>query len=289
MSKLRSAFQSHLDQRIAEGIRFITEHQLALPGEIVPDVARIEPLLQNFLGSQETPPPQNIKAAASLGPSLGTSFEALGQLEIGLLWYQLGQYIWRGGRQFDSVDEQPADYASRSTAGRLQLEAAICADRVGSSDRAQDLYSWAVENRQFTEKEIRELDLSGRDDLLWKSAIERVYAHFCMGAYSSASEASEEALRLIDKDPRAKLGSTAEMPLLILPTLLTLIKYEQDQTPENRLAAIKLLDLDAVASRLHPDHFQALFYLFNLRAKYPELAAPIDSELTPAIRAQQGA
>jgi hypothetical protein len=79
------------------------------------------------------------------------------------------------------------------------------------------------------------------------------------------------------------------MPLLILPTVLALINFELDPSPEHKAEAQRLIDLDAVASRIHVDHLIGLFYLFNLRAKYPELTSPSDEELPPPARAKQAA
>ena len=287
MKALRSGFHDHVKRRISEGQQYLKTNQYAIPGTEIPDVKKIEPLLQGYLGSQESPPPQHIKSAASLGPTHGIAYEVLGQHEIAKAWYQLGQYIWRGGKQFDSVVEEPAHFASRMTAGMLQMEAAICADRIGSTDRARNLFEWAVENRSFTKDELMEFEETKQPYVVWKWTIQRVYALFCLGNFKLAHQAAEEALLWIKKDSRAKLGSASEMPLLILPTVLALINYELDPSPENRTEAINLLDLDAVATRSHGDQFRGLLYLFNLRAKYPELAMPDNEDLPPSARAKQ--
>jgi len=289
MKTLRSGFQDHVKRRITEGQQYLEENHYAIPGTDIPDVKKIEPLLHSYLGSQESPPPKHIKSAAALGPTLGTAYEILGQHEIATAWYQLGQYTWRGGKQFDSVYKEPADYGSRMTAGRLQLNSAICADRVGSIDRARFLFTWAVENRSFTEKELQGFEETKQPWLVWEWAIQRAYALICLGEIQLAYDTGNETLQWIKKDNRAKLGSATEMPLLIFPTILALINYELDPSPENRTEAIQLLDLDSVATRFHPDQFRGLFYLFNLRAKYPELAAPADEDLPPSVRAQQAA
>ena len=289
MKALRSGFHDHLKKRISWGQDLLIENQWAIAGTEIPDVRKIEPLLQGFLGSQETPPPQHIRSAASNGSDMGTAYEALGQLEIATAWYKLGQYVWRGKKQFDSVIEEPADFASRMTVGMLQMEAAICADRIESSDRARDLFEWAVENRSFTEQELQEFEETKQPWIVWKWTIQRAYALLCLREFQLAQQAAEQALIWIEKDRSAKLGSATEMPLLILPTVLALINYELDPSPENRTKAIRLLDCDAVASRIHVDQFQALFYLFNLRAKNPELVSPADEDLPPAARAQQAA
>jgi len=289
MKTLRSGFHDHVKRRITEGQQYLKANKYAIHGTDIPDVKKIEPLLQGYLGSQESPPPQHIKSAAALGPNMGTAYEALDQLDIATAWYQLGQYTWRGGKQFDSVVQEPADYGSRMTAGRLQLKSAICAERVGSIDRASDLFTWAVENKSFTEKELQGFEETKQPWLVWEWAIQRSYALLCLGEFQLAHRAAKEALHWIKKDSRAKLGSATEMPLLIFASILALINYELDPSPENRTEAIRLLDLDAVATRFHPDQFRGLFYLFNLRAKYPELAAPADEDLPPSVRAQQAA
>jgi tetratricopeptide (TPR) repeat protein len=175
------------------------------------------------------------------------------------------------------------------TSGSLQMYAAICADRVGDAEDAQQIFSLAVESKSLSDDERKEFEETRQPYNVWEWAIERAYALFCLKDFNSALAVGEEAVQWIDKDSSANLNSSTEMPLLILPTVLALINYELDPSTEKRTEVIRLLDRDAVATRSHADYIQALFYLFNLRAKYPELASPDDEDLPPAARAQQAA
>jgi hypothetical protein len=289
MSVKRSAFHSYLKKIISEGKDLLINNNWELPGSALPDVEQILEILQPNLGKQEDPLPKNAQAVTLRGPNIGTAYEATGDLPQALAWHRLGRYIWRGGEQFKNTPEGFPHFASRMTVGMLQMDAAICADRAGDSTTAQQLFSWAVKNRSFKESELREFGETKQYSAVWKWTIQRAYAQLCLGEYHLAQEAAEEALDWINKDRKATLGSATEMPLLILPTILALIQYKLDPSPENKAEAVRLLDLDAVASRIHVDHLIGLFYLFNLRAKYPELAAPGDEEIPPAARAKQAA
>ena len=289
MSNKRSGFRNHLQDIIIEGKAHIEKNGWITLGADAPDVEKIQEILQQYLGTQENPPPLGAKTAASLGPNMGAASEALGNLPSAIAWYRIGRYVWRGGEQFKSSPEGFPHYGSRMTVGMLQMEAAICADRTGESNAAQHLFTWAVKNRSLSETELHEFGKTKQPYAVWEWAIERAYALLCLKEFQSALKAGKEALHWIGKDSRANLGSAAEMPLLIFPTVLALIRYELDPSPENQAEAVQQLDLDSVATRYHPDHLIGLFYLFNLRAKYPELAAPVDDELPPAARAQQGA
>jgi hypothetical protein len=289
MTGYRIPFNSELQKLIKRGISHLQENHLYDTEVEGPDVVTISKRIASYLGDQRKPLPPEIDTVISLAVSGGTANEAIGNISSALAWYRIGRYIWRGNEAAFNGDQRFPDFGYRMTAGMLQMEAAICADRLGDSTAAQQLFSWAVKNRSFHESELLEFDETKQYSAVWKWTIQKAYALLCLGEDRLAQKAAEEALNWIKKDRKAKLGSATEMPLLILPTILALIHYELDPSPENRAEAVRLLDLDAVSSRIHVDHFQALFYLFNLRAKYPELAAPDDAELPPAARAQQGA
>ena len=106
MKALRSGFHDHVKRRITEGQKHLEANQWLIEGTDIPDVKKIESLLQRYLGSQESHLPMHINSAALIGSTQGTAYEILSQHEIATAWYRLGQYIWRGGKQFDSVVEE---------------------------------------------------------------------------------------------------------------------------------------------------------------------------------------
>jgi hypothetical protein len=289
MSKSRSTFRLELDDIIQKGGLHLKDSNLLDTSTQGPDVEKITKGVEPYLGDQRVSPPSEIDTAIAMGVRMGTANEALGQLPAAMGWYQIGRYYWRGMPPTQGEPSGLPDFGWRMTAGMLQMKAAVCADRAGKAEDARRLFTWAVEYRSFSEEELREFDETKQPYAVWKWTIEQAYALLCLGRYQEALEACNEALRWIEKDRKAKVESATEMPLLILPSVLALARYQLEPSDENRLEAIRRLDLDAVASRIHVDHLQGLFYLFNLRAKYPELANPSDDELTPAARAQHGA
>jgi hypothetical protein len=289
MTGFRSSFQHELDEIIQKGTLHLKHSDLFDAVTLGPDVEKLIEEVKPYLGDHRNPPPSLISTTIAMGIRMGPANEALGKLPAALAWYRVGRYRWRGGEQFTDRDEGFPDFGYRMTAGMQQMDAAICADRVGETDTAKQIFIRAVKNRSLSEGEKRGFDETKQFCAVWEWAIERAYVLLCLGEFQLTLEAGEEALRWIDKDRRAKLESATEMPLLILPTVLALARYELEPSAENRSEAIRRLDLDAVTTRIHVDHLLALFYLFNLRAKYPLLAQPADEELPPAARAQQAA
>ncbi|MCK4977750.1 MAG: hypothetical protein KAS36_12525 [Anaerolineales bacterium] len=289
MNKFRSTFRVHLDEVIKEGQSHLVNHSWVDPETGGPDVEAIADIIQPFLGAQEKPPPWDADIAVSMGDRMGTAHEAIGDLPAAMGWCRIGRYVWRGDDQFESSHEGFPDYARRMTVGMLQMEAAICADRVGETGRAAQLFTWAVKNRSLTEEEVAEFDKTKQYYAVWEWTIQKAYALLCLGQWRDALEVAEDALLWIEKDSRARVGASHEMPLMILPVVLALAKYKENPNEENRLEANKMLDPQVVASRSHVDHLIGLFYIFNLRAKFPDLANPPEDELPPSARAKQGA
>jgi hypothetical protein len=289
MSKHRSAFREYLEQIIGEGKNYLEKNGWIDSETGGPDVEALAKIIRPFLGTQEKPPPREAKIAVSMGDRMGTAHEALGNLHAALGWYRVGQYGWRGAEQFAITPQDFPDYGRRMTAGMLQMDAAICADRAGQSERAKRLFTWAVNNRSLTEEELDEFNETRQHKAVWGWTIQKAYALLCLDHWQDALAVAEDSLVWVQKDPHAKSNSSHEMPLMILPVVMALAQYKANSNKENRLDAVKKLDPQVVASRTHVDHLIGLFYLFNLRAKFPELAHPSDDELPPSARAKQGA
>jgi tetratricopeptide (TPR) repeat protein len=289
MTHLRSSFRNELEEIIQKGVSHLRDSELLDDSNHGPEVGIITQAVQPYLGDQRTPPPSEISTAIAMGIRMGSANEAVGNLPAAMGWYQVGRYYWRGLPTEQVEQNEVLDYGLRMSVGMHQMKAAVCANRAGDSELAVRLFTWAVKNRSLTEEELHEFEETKQPYAVWEWTIERAYALLCLGRFQEALEAGEEALRWIEMDRRAKVESATEMPLLILPTVLALARYQLDPSAENLLEAIERLDLNAVASRIHVDHLLGLFYLFNLRAKYPEFAQPSDKDLPPAARAQQAA
>lgn len=285
-NKYRSPFDDHLEKTLQEGESFLREHGWVDPGSGLPKTKLIEEVFQEYLGTQENPPPREYKMAASLGLNVGTAYEALGRVDHATAWYQLGQYIWRGQKQFESAETEPVGFAHRMTAGTLQIESAICADRIDESLRAKQLFTWAAANRVIAKQERDDFDKTGQRSVVWEWTIERAYALFCLQRWQDAIDAGGDALRWMAKDGLHEEKQPNEMPAMILPTVMALARYELDPSETHEQEAIRALDLQNVETLAHADHLSGLFFLFNLRAKYPEWIERYD---TSATRAMQGA
>jgi hypothetical protein len=220
----RSRFQDHLDKVISEGESFIRVNGLDDPETGLPQVDHIEDVLRGYLGVQERLPPREYKMAVSFGPNVGTAYEALGEVEHAIAWYRLGQYVWRGARQFKSADTDPTDFARRMTAGMYPMEAAICADRIGESHRTRDLFSWAAANRTITEQERIEFANNGQYSVVWEWILEKGYALLCLDRWSDALDACEDAIQWLTKDGLDRAKQSEQMPLMILPLIIALAK-----------------------------------------------------------------
>jgi hypothetical protein len=92
--------------------------------------------------------------------------------------------------------------------------------------------------------------------------------------FEAAQEAlaeAEGAQRWIDKDSRPWGDHAWRDYFWLLPMLRRLIDYKLDPTEKNKEAARKGLNPTILKSQDHGRTLFLLFYLFNLRAKYPEL------------------
>lgn len=246
-------------------------------------------LIRPLLGSQEEAPPNEIDGALISSHWVATALEALGSLGEAMTWYHLGQYKWRAGKQFSTVREALPDFGRREAAHGNQLQAAVCAARVGQIERARELYAWAAENYMLTQEEINYFAKTRQYQPIWEWLPFRAYALACLERWEEALAVAEECQRFVEKDRRARTTGSYQSPLKILAVVLALARYKVHPSEETRRQAQEMLQPQAVASRSHGDHLDALFYLYNLRARYPELAHPQPEELPFSERVRQGA
>jgi hypothetical protein len=285
MAKRRSAFDEFLDETITHGRERLLQNNMIDPDTSGPNMALIQPLL----GPQEEPTPDEIDMLLVNSAWVATAHEARGDITRAMAWYRLGQFQWRGGKQFSSVKEDPPDIMHRDAAARNQLPAAICSDRVGDNERAKELYLWASANYSLTSDEIDYAVSNKYYQTIWQRFPKRAYALCCLENWDEALSVAEEAQRIVDMDRRAQTKESHQAPLRILPVVLALTRYHTHPSDQTRRSAQEMLHVQSVATRSHGDHILALFYLFNLRSRHPELANPSSDELLPAERISQGA
>jgi hypothetical protein len=217
---------------------------------------------------------------------VGAAYEAMDDLKMALAWYRLGQYGWRGGRQFSTMGKDSPDFGRREAAAKNQLPAAICADRVGQTARARDLYLWAAENRELTPREMEQLTTTRQYSLLWEWGSARAYALACLERWAEAMAVGVETEIWVERDRRAQTGKSHRAPLRILSVVMALARYQVSPSEYARQAVRKVIHPQTVATRSHADHLMALFFLYNLRARHPNLASPCPEELPPTERAR---
>lgn len=281
-SKLRLAFTTYLAEEIDRNAGLLSRQGWVDPNTGGPDVERILPLL----GKQEQRLPHEVDMVLAKSHWVGAAYEAMDDLKIALAWYRLGQYGWRGGMHFTKAVKDRVDFGQREAAARNQLLAAICADRVGQTARARDLYLWAAENRTLTPGEMEELTKTRQYTVLWEWGSARAYALACLERWAEAMAVGVEAESWLERDRRAQTGESCWAPLRILPVVMALARYQVSPSEYARQAVREMIHPQAVATRSHSDHLMALFFLFNLRARHPNLANPPSEERPSAEHAR---
>lgn len=282
--KLRSAFTTYLAEEIDRNAGRLTQQGWVDPNTGGPVVERILPLL----GRQEEELPPQVDMVLANSPWVGAAYEAVDNLKTALAWYRLGQYGWRGGMHFTKAVKGPVDFGQREAAAKNQLPAAICADRVGHVTRARDLYLWSAENRTLTPREMEELTKTRQYSVMWEWGSACAYALACLERWAEAMAVAVEAESWVKRNRRAHTRESYRAPLRILPVVMALARYQVGPSEYARQAVREMIHPQAVATRSHSDHLMALFFLYNLRARHPDLASPSPEELPPAEGARQG-
>jgi len=292
--RLSEAFLEFLRLKAQEDLQFLRKHGWLDGATMGPRNDVLEALIEPYEGVEDAKirPPEEIDQAISRSPWAATAHEALGQPSSAQGWYSLGQHLWRGGKQYDRaytfkqgvLEPREIRYIHgvpelglRDDAGRRQLPAAICADRIGNVQRADQLFTWASENRWLSSNEVAQYSEQGVHSLIWERLPFRAYALVCLGDWQNAFEAAELAEGALMQDRSPLKRDTEYLPKLVLPVVLALARYHVDPTQENRRKAVEWLHPEAVRAREHDALLQALFFILNLRARHPELMEEMPS------------
>ena len=278
-----SAFQEFLQKRTDHHRAFLEQHGWLDPASGRPRVELVEPLLRAHLGEDHHPFQQEeLNDLMALAEEASMANEALGQMPAALAWYRLGAYRWRGGaiyrRHIGAVE---VSLFTREDAARFQLPAAVCSDRAGWRERALQLYAWAADNRALTEEEKSRFLSSRQEHFLWGNLPYRAYALACLERWQDALAVVQEAEEALRRDRGARRTESYQAPLKILDMVAALARYMVEPMEEHRRAVVQALHPRSAASPSFGDQMEALFYLFNLRARHPELVADTPSRVKP--------
>ena len=285
MGRQRSRFDQYVRQTIEEVSNYLREYNLLDQDRDLPDLNIVEQEIR-------APNPDwtsGVSYAIETAPTIATGYEYIGEFEKALQYYRLGTYAWPYPWPVNPAESTEDSYGRRGALARLQLRAAICADRVGETERARNLYEWAAKHYKVTAVDIEYFTQTNQFQAIWEYEPFCAFSLACLGKWKEALSIGEEALHWVQQDARAQTTESHQTPLKILPVILALSNYKVQPNDDNRLSAQRMLDPQAVTSRDHANHLLALFYLYNLHARHPDLANPPDDELSPAVRARQGA
>jgi hypothetical protein len=227
-----------------------------------------------------------VSAVVSAASHFATIHEYLGEND------KARQYLWLGGHEWNY---QGIDYPSamgdghvlrmKNLADRIiraddlvlqQLPAAICSDRIGDTEKAGRLYGWVARLRDIPDRGYSRFisSFSGREGCheVWGRKTERAYALACLGLWEKASREVRGACEWVERDPNPKGDHAWRNHFWLLQALSMMIEYKIDPSDLNLAAARKRLNPRILASGDHLRAIFLLFYLFNLRTKFAELA-----------------
>ncbi|RPI85286.1 MAG: hypothetical protein EHM41_11255 [Chloroflexi bacterium] len=263
--KSSPAFEKYVQETIDEGVTYLSSQGWLDEKTGGPDVAKIPGLEE----PQHVRLPVEVVVAISRTLWNAPAHEYHGSLTTASAWYELGQYEWRGGRTIPGETAAIPDLMTREPAAVRQLPAAICADRVGNTQRAQDLYGWAAGNYLLTEEEIEWFAGSRQIQTIWEFLPMRAYALICVGDWTEALAAAETADFWAKKDRGAQTSEAYQVQLQLLPTLLALARYKLEPAEANRQTARASLALQAIRGRRSmSERLICHFYWYNLRSRF---------------------
>lgn len=255
----------------------------AIAGEVVLDRGECRIDFQRVRVETEKPPAvwtNTIYYAVVNAWRMAAAYETLGDFKCAMQFHRLGTYSWAFPWPVYPHAQGDNDISLRDDLRLSQLPAAVSCDRIGLRDRARVLYGWAAEHSSLTDEELA---FYGVDQVVWERLPWRAYALACLERWEEARVVAEQSDEVVHKDRRAQTTESYQSPLKILPVVLALTRFKTDPSEINRKQAVRMLHPQSVASRAHESHLHALFYLYNLRARHPDLAAPQEGDaLSPA-------
>lgn len=228
-----------------------------------------------------------VSAVVAAASHFATIHEYLGRTEKARQYLWLGSHEWNyGGIDYPDATGGSTVLEITNIADRViraddlvlqQLPAAVCSDRIGEGEKARRFFGWVARLRDMPEAsyELFLGSFSGRENYceVWGRKTERAYALACLGCWDEASAEAGSAKKWAAKDRRSKGDHAWRNHLRLLQALSPLIAYKLNPTGESRRAARKGLRPRIPASGDHTRTIFLLFYLSNLKTKFPELVA----------------
>ena len=278
---MASSFREYVESIVADVKARLSEQSLYDPVTERLEVERV--VAVTSVPRQEWPP--SLAAPLAYVHRAAAGLEYLGK-DSALQLYSFGTFGWPHAWPDYPDRKGELGIASRDSLLQNQLPAAVCNDRVGRTVRARQLYEWAAEHSKITVDEVHEIYLNAKDySELWERLPWRAYCFARLGRWEEAFEVAQEASEFVRQDRNAK-KEAYNYALKILEVLLALCRYKLEPSDETRQRAMEVLDPQFVASRSHPDHLLGLFYLYNLRARHPELVSEQQPPRKAAIKPQ---
>jgi len=282
-AELRSRFDQFLIEMRASIEGYARKRGLPVPSENPEALSEITRLLNSPASERDS---TGLSYVLDMCPRLATIYEYFGDLTGAMAYYQLATQLWPYPWPKHPTNRDENDISLRDALSLLQLPAAVSCDRVGLRDRARVLYEWAAEHSRLTDEELA---FHGVDQVVWERLPWRSYALVCLERWEEARVVGEQAHEVAQKDDRAQTTESYQSPLKILPVVLALTRFKTEPSGGTRREAVRMLLPQSVASRVHEAHLHALFYLFNLRARHPDLAAPQQGDALSPEGARQTA
>jgi hypothetical protein len=226
-----------------------------------------------------------VSAVVAAASHFATIHEYLGGLD------KVRQYLWLGSHEWNYGE---IDYPDATGCGSVlkmtniadrvicaddlvlqQLPAAVCSDRIGEGAKASRLYGWVAQLRDMPDRgyELFLGSFLGRGSYCeaWGRKTERAYALACLGRWDEALAEARSAKKWVEKDRKSNGDHAWKNHLRLLQALSPLIAYKLNPTGENKQAAREELKPRIPASGDYARTIFLLFYLSNLKTKFPEL------------------
>lgn len=260
-TKLSPAFDKFVQEWIDKNNSFLVKHGWLDPNTGGPIVAAIAP----SLAAGSWPYPDGVEEALTRCFLSAPAHEYQGNLVAASAWYELGQYDWTKDNPPIKTSGGIPELAFREARAIHQLPAAICADRVGNTQRAKELYTWAAANFILPDEELQGWARTHQLQMIWELLPMRAYALACLEDWTEAKQAAEVAQFWVKKDRGAE---HSREQIQLLPILLALSRWKLEPSIQNQQEAQKRLGLKAITARDFADRLHCYFYLFNLRARF---------------------
>ncbi len=217
-------------------------------------------------------------------PLMATTLEYLGDLELAKIYSQLSSHRWNldemdlptlPKNDHPELDPYLLDFFWKDNRVEMQLESAISNDRIERRERANQLYKWVAELRNISDEEYDKF-ISGFSGPkhhyeVWGRKTQRTYALVCLERWEEAMAEAEGARKWIERDTRPRGDHAWRDHFWLLQSLWPLIEYKLEPTEKKKEVAKKGLKPGILRSEDHSRTLFLLFYLYNLRGKYPEL------------------